>query len=374
MPMRNRSSWSVLAAALTVATATACSGGEAPATRDTMTYAVPRPPAVGAADIVVAPTGSDDAAGTAEAPLRTIGAAAERSAPGMTVLVRTGTYEGDVATDASGTEAARITFVAESPATKIVGDGSATAAWENDGDYVDIVGFDVSGDNEDGIWSRGSHVRLLQNRVHDFGTGNCILTSNENYDLTDVDVVGNVASRCGDNELDHGIYVTQARGTVANNIAYGNPGFGIHCWHSCDGLVIANNLVFGNAEGGIVVAADNDDDVPADDFMVVNNIAVGNGREGIRESGDTGANNRFHNNLLWGNGDDMIRLKTGSQTGTVVADPQFVAFAADGSGDYRLRDTSPAVDGGVGIGSPPITIDGTPRPLSGGVDMGPFER
>ena len=43
-----------------------------------------------------------------------------------------------------------------------------------------------------------------------------------------------------------------ARGTVSNNIAYGNPGFGIHCWQACDELVIANNLVFDNGEGGIV--------------------------------------------------------------------------------------------------------------------------
>jgi hypothetical protein len=339
-----------------------------------MTYVVPQPPTLDAADIVVAPTGSDDAAGTATAPLRTIDAAAQRAEPGMTILVRTGTYESDVETDASGTETARIAFVAESPETRIVGDGSATAAWKNDGDYVDIVGFDVSGENEDGIWSRGSDVRILQNRVNGFATGNCILTANENYDLTDVDVIGNVVFNCGDNQLDHGIYLAHAAGTVANNIAYGNPGFGIHCWHACNDLVIANNLVFDNGEGGIVVAADNDDDVPADNFMVINNIAVDNGREGIRESGDTGSNNWYRNNLLWSNGDDTVRLKTGSQTGTIVADPQFLDFKADGSGDYRLQPSSPAVDTGVASGAPPVAINGTSRPLSRGIDLGPFER
>ena len=373
--MRNRGAFGAVVASLAVATLTACSGGgDAPAPRDSMTYAVPQPPAVDAADLVVAPDGSDDAAGAADAPLRTIDAAAERATPGTTILVRTGTYEGDVDTHVSGTETARIAYVAESPDVRIVGEGSATGAWENDGDYVDIVGFDVSGDNEDGIWSRGSHVRILQNRVYGFPTGNCILTANDGYTLTDVDVIGNVAHDCGNNELDHGIYVAHARGTVANNIAYGNPGFGIHCWHACDDLVIANNLVFDNDEGGILVAADNDDATPADNFQVFNNIAVSNGREGIREGGATGSNNEYRTNLLWDNGDDDIGLKTGSETGTIVADPQFVDFEPDGSGDYRLQPSSPAVDAGIAAGAPPVTISGGPRPLSGGVDLGPFEQ
>ena len=367
--MRNRKSLASILASLAVATATGCTGDQpSPAGP---TYAMP-PPAVDAANIVVATDGSDYAAGTPAAPLRTIDAAAERAEPGMTILVRAGTYEGDVQTDVSGTETSRIAFVAESPDTRIVGDGLATAAWENDGDYVDIVGFDVSGVNEDGIWSRGSHVRILQNRVYGFPTGNCILTANEEYDLTDVDVVGNVAYGCGDNALDHGIYLAHRRGTVANNIAYGNPGFGIHCWHACADLVIANNLVFDNQEGGILVGASKDDE-PADNFLVFNNLAVGNGREGIREGGETGSNNQYIKNLLWNNGDDTIELNTGSQTGTIVADPQFIDYRPDGSGDYRLLPSSPAVDAGRAGGAPLVAIDGAPRPLSGGYDLGPFE-
>lgn len=370
----NRRLLAVLAAVAVVLTTSVACSAERRVTATPPSYVVPAPPAAEAADIVVAPNGSDAAAGTPEAPLRTIPAAAARAEPGTTVLVRAGTYVGDVATRVSGTEAARIAFVAESPDTRIVGSGAATGAWENDGDFVDIVGFDLSGGNEDGLWSRGSHVRLMQNRVYGFPTGNCILAANEDYDLTDVDVVGNTTYGCGDNELDHGIYVAHNRGTIANNISYGNPGFGIHCWHACNDLVIANNLVFDNEEGGILVAADNDDGIPADDFVVFNNIAVDNGREGIREGGDTGSNNQYLQNLLWGNGDNALGLKTGWQTGTIVADPQFVDYRADGSGDYRLRPSSPAVDAGRASGAPSAAINGTPRPLSGGVDLGPFER
>jgi hypothetical protein len=161
---------------------------------------------------------------------------------------------------------------------------------------------------------------------------------------------------------------------VANNISYGNPGFGIHCWHACDEIVITNNLVFDNEEGGIVIGGANDDGVPVDDSVVANNIAVANGREGIREGGDSGPDNRFVNNLLWDNDRDRILIKTGDEQGTVVADPQFVDFRIDGSGDYRLVPSSPAVDGGVARSAPPVAIDRAPRPQSGGVDLGPYER
>jgi len=368
----------------TITTQGACSANEAPSpstaspsnsspTDQSQTYILPSiTPAEGPV-LHVAPTGDDADAGTSQAPLRTIEGAAARAEPGTTVVVRDGTYEGDITTDVSGTPEARIAFVTDSD-TRIVGGGSAIGAWENNGDYIDIVGFDISGNNEDGIYNRGSHVRIMQNRVYGFPTGNCIVTGNDDYDLTDIDVIGNVVYGCGDNELDHGIYVGHARGTVSNNIAYGNPGFGIHCWQACDQLIIANNLVFDNDEGGIVVGAANDDDVPADDFVVANNIVIGNGRDGIREGGDTGSGNRYLNNLLWNNDDDRILLMSGQETGTMIADPLFVNFQDDGSGDYRLQPSSPARDAGDAEMAPPVAIDRTPRPLTGGFDLGVYEQ
>jgi hypothetical protein len=39
--------------------------------------------------------------------------------------------------------------------------------------------------------------------------------------------------------------------------------------------------------------------------------------------------------------------KSGQETGTLVADPLFVDFRTDGTGDYRLQRSSPAVDAGA---------------------------
>lgn len=371
--MRHRRT--IIAAMATTMALAACTQATPPSPEraPNSVYPAPPAPALDAAAFVVALDGDDTAEGTAAAPLRTINAAAERAQPGDTILVRAGTYEGDVRTAASGTDSARITFVAESPDTRIVGVGGTDGAWENEGAYVDIVGFDITGPNEDGLYNRASNVRIMKNRVHAI-SGNCIYVQTPDYDLTDVDVLGNVTFDCGEDKLDHGIYVTHRGGRVANNISYGNAGFGIQCWHACNSIAIVNNLVFDNPEGGIVVGAD-DDEYEVGNSLVANNIVVNNGREGIRESGEnSGSGNRFVNNLLWGNDRDVLQINGGEEVGTIVADPQFVDFRADGSGDYRLEPTSPAIDTGEPEVAPRFAFDRSPRPQSGGIDVGPYEQ
>ncbi len=327
--------------------------------------------------LFLSPTGSDDNPGTQAAPLQSLARAAKMAEPGTKVVVEDGTYNGSVTTEVNGTAEARIAFVAANRGgAKIVGDGSQDAAWQNSGDYVDIVGFDVTGSNTDGLLSGGSFVRIVDNNVHGFHAGNCITTANPNYDMHNIDVIGNIASGCGSDQLDHGIYVSHPNGVVANNIAYDNAGFGIQCWHNCNSLDISNNLLFGNGQGGIVIGqgdGPNNGEVNADNFIVANNIAINNGRDGIRESGATGPNNQFLNNILWNNGTNRINLKTGSQSGTLMVDPQFVNFQMDGSGDYHLRPSSPALGAGVELGAPTTDITGKQRPPEGGVDIGVYQ-
>jgi len=375
--MKGRRPGLALLTAVILATQAACAASTLPTTP-----AAPRDasitPTAPTNSIFVSPDGDDANPGTESAPVRSISQAAGMAQPGTQIVVADGTYEGSLKTEVSGTAEARIAFLAQNQgAARVVGDDSADIAWKNTGDHVDIVGFDISGPNVDGLTDGGSYVRIVDNRVHDFGTGNCITTANNDYDMHDIDVIGNVAFGCGEDELDHGIYVSHTRGVVANNVAYGNSGFGIHCWHNCNELTISNNLVFDNPEGGIVIGqgdGPNYGEVPADNFVVSNNIAVDNGRDGIRESGATGPNNEYLNNILWDNGTDRISLKTGTADGTIVGDPDFVNFQPDGSGDYRLQTGSPAVDAGVPTGAPVTAIDGTPRPQSKGVDIGIYER
>ena len=333
----------------------------------------PEPPA--RPTLHVSPAGDDTAAGTQDAPLRTIARAAELAQPGTLVQVAAGRYVGSFTTAASGTADARITYRSDPiGAAEVVGTGDE-AAWRNLGDHVDIEGFTITGDAVDGLVDEGSFVTIIGNQVAGFA-GNCISTSRTGYTLHDIEVIANVVSGCGSSALDHGIYVSHPGGTVANNISYGHAGYGIHCWHNCNGLVISNNLVFDNAEGGIIVGqgdGPNNGDVDADDFVVSNNIAVGNGGDGISESGATGSNNRYLNNNVFGNAEGGMDLKTGVETGTVETSPGFVDFRPDGSGDYRLLPTSPMIDAGTGEGAVGIDLVGTTRPRGGGVDVGAYE-
>ncbi|MBW0101550.1 right-handed parallel beta-helix repeat-containing protein [Pseudonocardia sp. KRD291] len=338
------------------------------------------PPYPGAAlpVLTVSPTGDDDGPGTSAAPLRTIEAAAEAAVPGTTVVVAPGTYAGSFRTGRSGRPDARVTYVSEVRwGAKLVGDGEDEQVWRNDGDHVDIRGFDISGTNVDGLLDTGSFVRMVGNHVHGFRAGTCLSTYKVDYALRDIDVIGNVVHGCGDSSLDHGIYPGHPGGRVLNNISYGNAGFGIHCWHNCNSLVIANNLVFDNDEGGILIGqgdGPNYGDVAAGDMVVSNNIAVFNGAYGIRESGATAASNRYLHNNVHANAEGGFSLRAGAETGTVTAEPGFRDFRIDGAGDYHLRADSPNVDTGTSVGAPAEDVEEAPRPQGAGFDIGVYER
>lgn len=103
--------------------------------------------------------GSDANPGTPQAPLRSILRASQLARPGTTVIVARGIYASGFKTTASGSVGARISYVSATrwgarivpPASLAVSaavraaDPAASAAWDNRGNYVDIVGFDIDG-------------------------------------------------------------------------------------------------------------------------------------------------------------------------------------------------------------------------------------
>src|SRR6185437_4763811 len=61
---------------------------------------------------------------------------------------------------------ARITLLSDIKwGAKIIAPNS-DSAWENRGDYVDIEGFDITGDGRLGILNLGSFVRSMRNHDH----------------------------------------------------------------------------------------------------------------------------------------------------------------------------------------------------------------
>ena len=336
----------------------------------------------------VSPGGSDTGNGSTSAPWATIQHAAEAAQPGAIIHVAPGTYIEAIKTTTSGTSSARITFRSDTRwAAKVIAPKS-DSAWENRGDYVDIEGFDITGDARLGILNLGSFVRIMGNHVHNIpaecgGDGGAGI-DNANYQASDNDVVGNLVHdigstlsvKCG---AVQGIYHANLRGHIMNNIVYRAWAYGIHVWHFPKDVVVSNNLVFQNGESGILIGAPAGGTAVASGMVVANNIVLdnpasswGNG-PAIEESGLTGTDNKYSNNLIWSNKQGIVLQNGVRAVGTIKADPRLENYQANGSGNYHLGHSSPAVAAGSLTGVPPIDFDGRIRPTTAPPDIGPYQ-
>ena len=139
-------------------------------------------------------------------------------------------------------------------------------------------------------------------------------------------------SRCLQYRTGH--FYTNNGGKIQNNIIYRASDWGITTWHAAGNLTISNNTVFANRDGISIGDGDNPGGINCDHMVVSNNIVYAQLRYGIREQGLTGPNNRYLNNLSFANPAGSYSLQNGlTATGSVNADPQFVNYQADGSGD-----------------------------------------
>jgi len=361
-----------------------CCHNNAPAQRDS-----PQKKAsafiVAGPDLYVSPAGSDSNRGTATAPWKTLQHAADMVKPGAVVHVAPGTY-GAVNSMKNGTASARIRFISDAKwAAKLRSSGTDTV-WTNSGNYVDIVGFDISGDVRIGLLNNASFARIIANNVHDI-RGSCSSDGgagidNAEYKESDNDIIGNVVHDIGNPDVQcytvQGIYHSNPRGHIWNNISYRNAAWGIHLWHAAKDVVVTNNLVFHNGEGGILVGAgDAPGGVTASGITVVNNIIMDHQSSwgaglAICETGLTDATNYYVNNLIWKNRQGITLHKGLHDVNTLNADPGLVNYQPDGSGDYHLKQGSRAINSGTPHGVPTIDFDGAARSPTRQPDIGPF--
>jgi hypothetical protein len=290
------------------------------------------------------------------------------------VHVAAGTYLGNVTTKVSGTATARIRYVSDTKwGAKIVGSGSA-AMWTNNGNYVDITGFDITGPGRFGIMNNASFALMSNNHVHNLTiSGGCNGNSgagivNAVTSTSDDDIIGNLVHDIGTPgacNVIHGINSTNLRSRIYNNV------------------MIANNTVFANGTstmgGGMLLGAgDSPGGIVLNNSKVINNLVYANPAGSIVEYcyagvNCIGANNTVANNLVYGNG-QAISLKVGVATGTIAADPKFVSYApTTTTGNYRLQSTSPAIDKGVAASAPAYDFDNIARPKGAALDIGAYE-
>ena len=223
----------------------------------------------------VSPTGSDTAAGTKAAPFKTLARAAKAATKaGTTVFVAPGTYAGGIRTTASGTASSRIYWVSTTKwGAKIVPPANSTnkTAWDNRGNYVSIIGFDVDGSKIGsgtkwvlGIYTGGSYNVIEGNRVHHMATtipcnsaGGSAIGVDSYYKGVKGDVIGNVVHDIGPAGCTYvqGIYHSTS-GTIKNNIVYRVGSAAIHLWHDATDVQIVNNTVSSSVFGIIVGGGD----------------------------------------------------------------------------------------------------------------------
>jgi hypothetical protein len=349
-------------------------------------------PAREAGDLYVSPHGSDSNPGTESEPFKTIRRAAEAAAPGTTVHVAPGVYPGGFRTNVSGSAAARILFQStERWGAKLVPspDSNSSMAWDNRGNYVDIVGFEVDGSEHQGgtrwsigLYSAGSFDGLRQNHVHHIATnlpctsaGGAGIGVDSYYHGIKSEVISNTVHDIGPAgcQFVHGIYVSMPA-SVKNNIVYRVSAAGIHLWHDAREVIIANNTVTAASIGIVVGGGDYYYTKGPNDHTHVHNNIVFDNKQGILEQGSTGKHNTYRNNLVFQNSGSDWRLLNGvSHAGTVSAAPQFVAYSRSATPDFRLSPKSPAIGKGMELYADATDFSGKPRTSNTGYDIGAFQ-
>ena len=340
--------------------------------------------------LYVSPAGVDTAVGTEEAPFRSIERASQAAFPDTTVHVAPGRYPGGFKTLTNGTAKARVYYVSTvRGGAKIVPppNSASQTAWDNRGNYVDIVGFEVDGSAHQGgvrwmtgIYNGGSYDSIRHNHVHHVATSvTCSSTDGAGIGIESyyrgikAEVIGNQVHDIGPAgcQAIQGININTSA-LVANNIVYRTAYAGIHLWRDANNVTVVNNTVAASTYGIVVGGGDYFfTSGPNDNTHVANNIVFDN-KHGITESGATGKHNTNSNNLVSQNSSGDWSLANGlAPTASVAAAPQFIAYDRTGTPDFRLASTSPAIGKGNAARTLPVDFKGMPR--SGGVDIGAWQ-
>lgn len=355
-----------------------------------------------ASDFYVAPNGNDGNPCTQSLPCFTITRAAKLVQPGGTVHAAPGTYtySSSIYTSSNGTVTAPITYISDTPrAAKIVVTG-APLAWYNGGNYVRIVGFDMTdtnGSNNQGLDNYGSHTLASGNYIHDIATWGCPSygagINDANFEAVDVTEQQNLVvrvgppggSNCGGT---HGIYHANTNGRVQNNIVAAVSGFCVKVGHNASNDLVVNNTLVNCGFGGIYIGSYGTNSAsvpfpPASGDHINNNIITNSGTAtgakplaiSIEDSASTNNSLSFSHNLFWANASNTIRFSSGNgtQTGTVVANPLLASGALNGTGDYHVLSGSPAIGHGTPQYAPSQDFSGVSRPQKQGYDIGAYE-
>jgi parallel beta-helix repeat protein len=291
------------------------------------------------------PNCSPSGPGTQDHPFCTIAAAAGVATAGNTVLVSSGTYNGQVTPSNSGTASAPIVFAAAPGASVIITEGNY-GFYVSGKSYLTVRGFRITGTSEAGIHITGSsNITLSGNHVSYAGqpalgqikagirltdTMDSVVEANTvdhntlagiylNGTTTRVGVVGNHAymNAAGYTRLAPGIDVRSSGNTVANNVSHDNEDSGLQFYTGGSNSLAVNNVAFDNGDHGI-------DDLNVTGQWIISNTIYNNVTAGINVEASTVSSATVENNISVDNGiksprtTSNIRVDSLSTSGSTV--------------------------------------------------------
>jgi nitrous oxidase accessory protein NosD len=250
-------------------------------------------------NLYAAPSGSDVATGSAQAPLRTVQRLADRLAAGQVGCLADGTYAGAVTiTHGPITLRARHARAATVRGQLRINDGA---------NGVTISGLRLDGTNPEARPSplvNGDDARFERNEVFNRAE-TCFVLGDKVWGVADRTVIaGNDIHHCGvdGTNQDHGVYVREATATrIEGNVIRDNPDRGVQLFPNADRSVVRGNLIDRNGEG-VIFSGDSDD--TSDDNLVENNLISNSDLRFNVESywfnGRIGHGNVARGNCVWG--------------------------------------------------------------------------
>jgi hypothetical protein len=307
----------------------------------------------------VAPEGDDASAGTAAAPLRSIGEAARRAVAGDRVIIRPGLYEERVEVANQGSPARPITFEAETPGTAIVGGSSGgfqPMTWVGDHDaeagsgnhWVTLRGLVFRGTGKTPAVRAATGWRIENVRFEDLGfginiRGNDVVVSHSIFEDIDSADAHAIVAAGGRNLRFSDIVIRRVNGqrliqAVDNSavtkfldidgllieriVSEDNHGPGLWLDTNNRNFVIRNSLIRNNSgptEGwqgpGIWIELN-----AASNGQIYGNTIIGNSSAGIEVMESSGL--AIHDNILLDNPACIAfrNLPRGKNGGTILAD------------------------------------------------------
>ncbi len=375
--------------------------------------------------------------GTSAKPWKTIQFGVDHLGPGDLLLVNPGTYSGPITIEIAASVGNPVTIRGNGAGVIINGSGAdRDAVFITYSSYVTFERFKVQNATRAGIRiDNSNHITARKNTFATNGTWGLFtdfsddVLIEENQAYGSIDEHGIYVSNSGDRPIIRGNVVHDnnkngihmngdlsqggdgiiSGAIVENNVIYNNGvngGSGINM----DGVtnsIVRNNLLYNNHASGISLYKTDGAVCSHDDRILSNTIVnAADGRWAVNIGGSGCTNNKVFNNILYtyhdyrgsittaaaglsgfqsdynvvmnrfstDTGDSILTLGTWRGMGfdfhSKIASPSQL-FA--GSGDYRLKDGSPAIDAGTTLSDVTRDLDGNDRPIGAKFDIGAYE-